>query len=448
MDVPACTIPVLSTFRPVFSTPTYHRFLVLVLAAVLTTGRRTITNLLRTVRYQTDGHVSSSHRVFSQRRWSTWALGRTLISFLLDHVVPPGPVLLAGDDTVTEHPGLKVFGKGRHRDGVRSTHSYTAYRWGHKWVVVSVLVKLPFANRPWALPVLVALYRPPEWNRVHGMRHKTPAHMARLLLARLMRWFPTRHFIFVGDSGYGTSETARFCSKHHGHLTLVSRFYGDAALYAPPPPRTRKTMGRPRVKGQKLATPQEAVADTAKRTRLMVAWYGGTTRDIEVVTGSGHWYRIGEDVVAVRWVYVHDCSGTHRDEYFFTTETAMKPRQIVECYTQRWSIETTFQECREYLKLESTKGYSAQTVLRFTPCLFGLYTLVVRLYLQLPHSLSTCRALFWKGKSTVTFSDMMTCVRRALWVQWYFYTQADAQQFSKLPRLLQDTILYALAPAA
>jgi hypothetical protein len=63
-----------------------------------------------------------------------------------------------------------VFGKGRHRDGVRSTHSYIAYRWEHKWVVVSVLAKLPVATRPWALPVLVALYRPPEWDRVHGTR--------------------------------------------------------------------------------------------------------------------------------------------------------------------------------------------------------------------------------------------------------------------------------------
>jgi hypothetical protein len=125
----------------------------LVLAAVLTTGRRTVTNLLRTVRGKTPGHMSSYHRVFSPRRWSAWGLARLLITFLLDHVVPPGPVLLAGDDTVTEHPGPRVFGKGRHRDGVRSTHRYTAYRWGHKWVVVSVLVTLPFATRPWALPV-------------------------------------------------------------------------------------------------------------------------------------------------------------------------------------------------------------------------------------------------------------------------------------------------------
>jgi hypothetical protein len=441
-------MPVLTMFRPAFSTPTYHRFLVLVLAAILTTGRRTVTNLLRTVRAQAPGHVSSYHRVFSRRCWSAWALARTLITFLLDYVVPSGPVLLAGDDTVTEHPGPKVFGKGRHRDGVRSSHSYTAYRWGHKWVVVSVLVKLPFAIRPWALPVLVALYRPPEWDQVHGKRHKTPAHMARLLLARLMRWFPERHFILVGDSGYGTSETARFCQQHHRHLTLVSKFYGDAALYEPPPPRTCRTIGRPRVKGQQLASPQEVVANTSQRPRLRVTWYGGSTRDIEIVTGTGHWYRIGEALVEVRWLYVHDGTGTHRDEYFLTTDITMTPQQIVECYTQRWSIETTFQECREYLKLESSKSYSQQAVLRFTPCLFGLYTVVVLLYLQLPRSSSTRSAVLWKGKSTVTFSDMMTCVRRALWEQWCFHTQADPQEFSKLSRALQETLLYGLAPAA
>jgi hypothetical protein len=448
MHIPIWAIAVLTMFRPAFSTPTYHRCLVLALAAVLATGRRTVTNLLRTAREKAPGHMSSYHRVFSHRRWSAWALARLLLTFLLDHVISPGPVLLAGDDTVTEHPGPRVFGKGRHRDGVRSTHSYTAYRWGHKWVVLSVLVKFPFTTRPWALPVLAALYRPPEWDRVHGTRHKTPAHLARLLLARLMRWFPERHFIFVGDSGYGTSETARFCSKHRPHLTLVSKFYGDAALYAPPPPRTRRTMGRPRVKGQRLASPQAVVANTAARTSLMVTWYGGTTRDIEIVTGTGHWYRSGEALVAVRWVYVHDCTGTHRDEYFFTTDLSLCPKRIVECYTQRWSIETTFQECREYLKLESPKGYGQHTVLRFTPCLFGLYTIVVLLYLQLPPSSRTLRAVFWRGKATVTFSDMMTSVRRVFWEQWYFQTEGDPQEFSKLSQSLQDTILYALAPAA
>jgi DDE superfamily endonuclease len=122
---------------------------------------------------------------------------------------------------------------------------------------------------------------------VHGQRHKTPAHIARLLLACLVRWFPARHCILVGDSGDGTSETARLCSTHRQHLTLVRTCYGDVAWYEPPPPRTRRTMGRPRVKGQTLASPQEVVATPVTRTRLTVAWYGGSTRDIEVVTGTG-----------------------------------------------------------------------------------------------------------------------------------------------------------------
>jgi hypothetical protein len=48
----------------------------------------------------------------------------------------------------------------------------------------------------------------------------------------------------------------------------------------------------------------------------------------------------------------------------------------------------------------------------------------------------------------VTFADMRTCVRRALWKPWCVHTQDDPKEFSKLSRSLQETILYALAPAA
>ena len=46
---------------------------------------------------------------------------------------------------------------------------------------------------------------------------------------------------------------------------------------------------------------------------------------MEVVTGTGHWYKSGRPLVAVRWVFVRDLTGTHRDEYFFTTDSTMSP---------------------------------------------------------------------------------------------------------------------------
>lgn len=445
--IPQAAEPLIRDFADAFTRPTYIRFVILLFAAILVTGRRTVTNLLRTAQALAPGHPSSYHRVLSKRRWSSWRLARALAGFILDHWVADGPVQTCGDDTVDEHRGKKVYGKACHRDAVRSTHSYTAYRWGHKWVVLAILVEFPFSRRLWALPILVALYRSKEWNQEHGRRHKTPSELMRQLLAVLLHWFPRRKFVFSGDGGFGTHELARFAHRHRSCLTLVSRFYPDANLYAPLPAVKGKRNGRPRKKGRKLAAPAEVVK-RSRRSRLTVDWYGGGRRRIEVVSDTGHWYESGKGLVPVRWVFVHDCTGTHRDEYFFTTDLAMTPKMIVETFTGRWNIETTFQEMRDYLGLETTRGRTKNTVLRAAPCLFGLYSVIALLYAQLPARRTDNAVILWPGKTDRTFSDAITAVRRWLWTDWVFATPGHRQAFSKLSRPIKAVLMYALAPAA
>jgi DDE superfamily endonuclease len=428
-----------------FTRPTFLRFVVLALASILTIGGRTICNLLRTLGALAPGHPASYHKVFCQRRWSGWRLARGLAGWVFDHLVPEGRVPLAGDDTVDEHPGDNVFGKGCHRDPVRSTHSYTAYRWGHKWVVLTVLVRFPFSRRQWALPLLVALYRSEADNAKAGRRHKTPARLLRQLCGVLLRWFRGRHFVLSGDNNYGSHEMARFAARRRGRLALVSKFYPDANLFEPPPPYSGH--GRPRVKGKELAKPQQVVADS-RRTKLNVAWYGGGRRDVEVVTGTGQWYKSGQGLVEVRWLYVHDLTGTHRDEYFLTTDVAMSAQEVIETYVGRWNEETTFQEMRSYLGLETTRGWKERTVLRLAPCLFGLYSVVACLYSQLPRRYARERAVQWPGKQDVTFSDGITAVRRWLWREWVFAIPGYRGAFEKLSRPFRSLLLHALAPAA
>ena len=439
----------LQAFRAAFTRPTYERFTILLLAAIVTTGCRTVLNLLRTVEALAPGHPCSYHRVFSRRRCSLWRLGHALAGAILQRWVPTGTVAVAGDDTVAEHKGKKVYGKGCHRDAVRSTHSYTAYRWGHKWVVLAILVRFPFARRPWALPVLVALYRSEEWNRQHGRRHKTPAHLMRQLLAVLVHWFPQRRFRFTGDGNYGTHELASFVHRHRQRLTMVSKFYADANLYAPAPVvKGKKPTGRPRRKGAKQAAPQEVVAQTRRRQRLNVAWYGGGRRDIAVVRGQSHWYKSGQGLVPVQWVYVEDRTGTHRPEYFFSTDRELSAAQIVEYYTGRWNIETTFQELRSYLRLEKTRGWTEKTVLRTAPCLFGLYAVIALWYAELPSRWRRQQAVTYTRKRDVAFSDAITAVRRWLWDQWIFANPQHNCAFAKIPPRLRQALLQAVAPAA
>jgi len=493
LTIPEFAQPVLGLFAPVFYHPTYQRFLVLLLAAVLTTGRRTVANLLRTAAGLARGDASSFHRVLSKRRWSTLALARILTRFILEHWVPEGPVLVAGDDTVDEHRGAKVYGKGCHRDPVRSTRSYTAFRWGHKWVVLAILVQFPFATRAWALPVLSALYHSPEkaakskapaprrrrkkaqdkararakqragreasaraqapkekTQAQSRRQHKTPSELMRQLLLVLTHWFPERRFVFAGDGGYGTHALARFAARRRRrNLTRVSLFYADAALHEPPPVVVGKRPShRPRKKGAKRPAPAAVVAATERRERLEVSWYGGGRRTVEVVSGTGHWHKSGAGLVEVVWVYVHDLTGTHRDTYLFSADPTMPVAQVIATYTGRWNIETTFQEMRAYLGLETTRGRVKNTVLRAAPCLFGLYAVVALLYAALPAEATAEATVSYRGKAAVTFSDAISVVRRQLWLEGVFESHGQTEAFRNLPRPLQAVILAALSPAA
>ena len=430
-----------------FGETVFPKFVTLLMGAMLTTGRRTVSHVLQVVGELADADPSSYHRVLSLRRWSMWELARPLIVAILDTWLPRGVEFLAGDETVTEHPGRKVFGKGRHRDAKRSSHSFVAHLWGHKWIVLAILVKLPGVACPWALPVLVALYRNEKDNLAAGRRHKTPSELMRQLLCVLLRWFPERKFVFSGDGGYASHLLTRFARRYQKRLTLVSRFYADAALYAPPPRPQKNAKGRPRVKGKKLPSPQEVVQKTKKRKKLTVNWYGGRTRRVEVVTGTGHWYQSGEGLVEVLWVFVKDLTGTHRDEYFFTTDLTMSAQQVIETFTGRWSIEVTFQEVRAYLGVETTRGWIERTVLRAEPCLFGLYSVVVLWYAALPECDRNPLIPTWTGKTTVTFSDAITLVRRDLWRRWIFATPAFKLLLQKLTphqkRRLTNTLTLA-----
>ncbi len=121
---------------------------------------------------------------------------------------------------------------------------------------------------------------------------------------------------------------------------------------------------------------------------------------------------------------------------------------MIETYTGRWNIETTFEEMRTYVGLETTRGWTERTVLRVAPCLFGLYAVVAAVYVQLPARWRRGGRIAWVGKEDVTFSDALTAVRRWLWVEWVFAIPGHGTAFAKLSRPFQQLLLAGLAPAA
>ncbi|MDB5311561.1 MAG: hypothetical protein JWO38_5763 [Gemmataceae bacterium] len=437
MILPPEAHPLVQVLALHFTSPTYQRFSALLVAAVLTAGRRTVAHLLRTLRHLAPGHPTASQRVLSRAPWSGLRVGCARTPFRLDHLVPEGPVRLAGDDTVDGHPGKSVYGRARHRDAARSSRASTARRYGHTWVVLAVLVKFPFATRPWALPVLVDLCRSEEDDRKWKRPHRTPAQrMGRLVGARLMR-FPDRTFVFAGDAGYGAHEVARFCPRHRDRLTRVSQLHPDANRFAPPPPYSGT--GRPRVKGGRRPNPRPAVVRA-------VGWSGGGQRRVDPVEGTGHRYQAGQGLVPVRWVLVRDTTGTHRDEDFFTTDPSLTGATVIDHARGRWDIETTVQERRSDLGWETTRGRCEKTGPRAAPCLLGLSSVVAVLFPALPAAKRT-GAVAWPGKATVPLSDARCAVRRWLGGEAVLPQAGDPTGLQKLPDPIRELLLATLAPA-
>src|SRR5947209_15142785 len=81
-SIAADPLPLLALFAPAFTPATFARVHLLAIAAILTTGRRTVSNLWRLVGHLGDGDPSSYHRVLSAAHWSGLRLAALLGRFL------------------------------------------------------------------------------------------------------------------------------------------------------------------------------------------------------------------------------------------------------------------------------------------------------------------------------------------------------------------------------
>ncbi|WP_132316642.1 IS701 family transposase [Pseudobacteriovorax antillogorgiicola] len=410
MSVPSFISDFMSIFSECASKPSMTRLCELLTARILAIGKSTISNLARV--YGLDPYACPWHHVFSRYSISLWPFSLTLIRLIISTFSISRNVILAIDDTTCLHKGPKVFGRAKHRDGVRSSHGTLVPLMGHKWVVLSIVVRIPGTFRQWALPIAVGLCRSSEFAKSQKKRHKTPAHIGRLLVAKIKRSFPKINFIIVGDQGFGQHQSAKDFSKPG--LTLVSKFYPDAVLRGLPQPKKKGQPGRQQTMGARLPKPSEVVNLTENFSKATVSWYGGGERDVEFIANEGFWYRQGKGVVKVKWVFVRDITGTHRDEYLYTTDTNLSPEEVISLFTSRWAIETTFQECKGQLKIESTRVWSERSTLSLIPLIFGMYSMVV-LITKDKVTNSTRFPISWPGKKGPTFSDMILILRRNTW---------------------------------
>ena len=250
--------------------------------------------------------------------------------------------------------------------------------------------------------------------------------------------------MLVADSAFAAIELLAAVRKY---ACVVTRLRLDANLFAFPPPK-RKGRGRPPIKGKPLKKLTAVLKDRRiswQRYRLS-CWYGRTNRLVEVTTGTALWYRAGVAPVPIRWLIVRDPSGELEPQAFLATDLNATPRDILAWFVSRWQVEVTFQEGRAHLGLETQRQWSDQAILRTTPVLLGLFSLVT---LWAPKSKNLKpRTAAWYPKAVLTFSDAIAAVRREIWRHQISFMSRPRRDSIEIPIDIWNRMEHALAQAA
>lgn len=248
--------PLIQAIQNVFTQRTLQRFVTLMTGCIVTVGRHTVSRALRVMEPILQGHWCNYHRIYSAARFSMWDLGLAISRQVIMTLLPADqPAILIADDTVDGKDGDHVWAKGAHRDPTRSTRAKTHVRYGHKWLVMYVLVHLPGIDRPWALPVLCGLCCSEKVAAKVRCRPHSASQITLGLLQQMMRWFPDRKFILLADARAASHRVAGFASRRRDRVTLISRLRADANMYDRPKNPKRVARGGVTRKGRKQKSP-------------------------------------------------------------------------------------------------------------------------------------------------------------------------------------------------
>ena len=473
--LPAELLNLIVVFQPLFTKPTWEYAKVLLLGALLARGKRTVTACLRVVGLSDEKAFQNYHRVLNRARWSAWQASRILLGLLLLLLPSDGVVVIGADDTIERRRGRVIKGVGCYRDPVRSSHKYVVKCFGLKWLALMLLLKLPWSNRIWALPFLTVLCRAQQegqtakvWHtrrrrsdqkckakvkaapvKATPRQHKTAIDLLMILIRQVHRWLAQRLVVLVVDGGYAAVKLALVCAGTP-NLALVTRLRWDASLYHAPAPRRIGQRGPTPEKGaRQRSLKQWAARSDTSWEESEVTWYGGQKKKLLLFSRIALWYTPGEAPVEIRYVMTRDPEGKLRDEVFASTKLEATPAQIIEWVVMRWSVETTFEEAREHLGLETQRQWSDLAISRTTPCLLGLFSLVVLLsHCLQPDGKVPVLTAAWYKKPEATFSDCLILVRKHLWRSLNYVNSAPQVELISFPAPAWEHWLSCLAGAA
>jgi len=415
---------ILWQLRGVFTVPTYLTFCGLVVGMIRQSGVKTVCGMLVGAGLSRTWRHERAHRFFSRARWSVDDLGLVIMGIVVERLLGGGPVRLVVDDTLFVRWGRKVALAFWQHDGSGQGPNPIAY--GNNFVVLGVLVKLPFRTRPMCLPVLFRIWRKGGPSR---------AELARELVLVAQTCVGCVQVDLVGDAAYAAKTLLPLPG-----VRIVSRLRKNAALYRPAPPRTGRR-GRPRTKGARLPSLERIANDRRRRFKPVTVTRYGRTETVHALKLRCLWYSVfGSDPVCV--VLLRDSADDDSfDIALICSDPDATAEHVIERYAERWAIEVCFADAKQTTGVGEAENRVTRAVERTVPFGMLVQTLTIIWYALHGHTNNIVEhrrqlAPWYLQKAEPSYTDMHMALHRQLNGEEFMPTPHqpdDPQQMDLLP---------------
>lgn len=331
----------IATLTPVLDSRTRWRLPIVLAGLLLARGRRTVTTWLRAQGILDD---------FDDYYYFLSALGRKIeplarqVYQLLLRQLPLGErIVLALDDTPTRRYGPMVEGAGLHHNPTSGPDDHK-FIYGHIWVTLAVVLRHPCWHTI-ALPVRALLYVKAKDLPSLRQRCRWTFRTKLQLAAELVIWAEKvarplgKPLWIVADGAYAYRSLLRKIFPLD--VTFISRLRRDAGLRTLPPPRKAGQRGGKRKYGLQAISLAKRAAHRRGWQNVEVVLYGGQRVSKQYKTFLATWPVVGG---IIRVVIVRE---THRWDAFFSTDPNASVASILECFSDRWSLEQVFHDIKE-----------------------------------------------------------------------------------------------------
>jgi len=326
-------------------------------------GRHTLTGMLTAAGRQFVDW-SAAYRLFGQNRVDTEKLFDVIRANVLKEL-PESDIIAHMDDTIIRKKGKRVFGTAWRRDPT-GPRFHTNFVWGQRFLQISMALPNSTGNcQSKAIPIdfhhCPTITRPnkqaqPQQLLVYKEQQKNAklSRQGSLRIAQLrhklnLQGEQKRKLILCVDGSYTNSEVLK---KLPGNVTLIGRIRKDSKLFKVPTKKD-KSVGRKRLYGDQLPSPEAIRKSANYRWEKVTAWAAGKTHAFNIkIVRNVRWRSAGEfntmQLIIIRPLAYRLSKASpilyRQPGYLVCTDPHLPVERLLQAYLWRWEIEVNFRD--------------------------------------------------------------------------------------------------------